>query len=103
VLLDFSADWCVPCHELDERTFTDPEVVRVTQGFVRMKVDLTRFDAPESRALRARFAIAGVPTIVFLAPDGREVVDARVVGFLKPEPFLEHVRRAGGAAVPASR
>jgi thiol:disulfide interchange protein DsbD len=103
VVLDFSAEWCVPCHELDEYTFTDPEVVRATADFVRMKVDLTRFDAPESQALRARYAIAGVPTIVFLAPDGREVAEARVVGFLKPAPFLEHVRRASAAVVPASR
>jgi thiol:disulfide interchange protein DsbD len=103
VLIDFSADWCVPCHELDERTFTHPDVVRATASFVRMKVDLTRFDSPESQALRSRFAIAGVPTIVFLAPDGIEVGDARVVGFLKPEPFLERVRMAGGVAVPASR
>jgi thiol:disulfide interchange protein DsbD len=103
VVLDFSAEWCVPCHELDEYTFTDPEVVRATADFVRMKVDLTRFDAPESQALRARFAIAGVPTIVFLAPDGREVAEARVVGFMKPAPFLERVQRAAGAVVPASR
>jgi thioredoxin:protein disulfide reductase len=103
VLIDFSADWCMPCHELDERTFTHPDVVRATEGFVRMKVDLTRFDSPESQALRSRFAIAGVPTIVFLASDGREVGDARVVGFLKPEPFLERVRMAGVVAVPASR
>lgn len=103
VVLDFSAEWCVPCHELDEHTFTDPEVVRATADFVRMKVDLTRFDAPESQALRARFAIAGVPTVVFLAPDGREVTEARVVGFLKPAPFLERVQRAASAVVPASR
>ncbi|MEO6463484.1 MAG: cytochrome c biogenesis protein CcdA, partial [Candidatus Eisenbacteria bacterium] len=103
VLLDFSADWCVPCHELDERTFTHPEVVRATEGFVRMKVDLTRLDSPESQALRSRFDVEGVPTIVFLAPDGREVVEARVVGFIGPEPFLERVRTAGAAAVPANR
>jgi thioredoxin:protein disulfide reductase len=103
VLLDFSADWCVPCHELDERTFTHPEVVRATEHFVRMKVDLTRLDSPESQALRSRFEVEGVPTIVFLAPDGREVVEARVVGFLAPEPFLERVRTAGAAAVSANR
>ena len=103
VLLDFSAEWCVPCHELDERTFTDPDVVRATGRFVRMKVDLTRFDSPESQALRTRFAIAGVPTIVFLAPDGREVAEARVVGFVQPDAFLERVRLAEGAAVSASR
>lgn len=103
VLLDFSAEWCVPCHELDAATFTDPEVVRATAGFTRLKVDLTRFDAPESQALRTRFAVAGVPTLVFLAPDGREVEAARSVGFVDAGRFLEHVERARGAATPAGR
>ena len=103
VLLEFSADWCVPCHELDENTFTHPEVVRATESFVRMKVDLTHLDAPGPSALRTRFAVEGVPTIIFLAPDGREVTEARVVGFLAPDKFLERVRQAGGAAVSASR
>ena len=103
VILDFSAEWCVPCHELDEFTFSDPAVVRATEGFVRMRVDLTRFDSPESQALRTRFAIAGVPTIVFLGADGREVADARVVGFMKPGPFLERVRLALAAPSAAAR
>jgi thiol:disulfide interchange protein DsbD len=100
VVLDFSAEWCVPCHELEEFTFTDPEVVRATEGFVRLKVDLTRFDSPESQELRERFAIAGVPTIVFLDPAGHEVASARVVGFMRAVPFLERVNRARAPARP---
>ncbi len=103
VILDFSAEWCVPCHELDEFTFSDPAVVRATEGFVRLRVDLTRFDSPESQALRTRFDIAGVPTIVFLGADGREVADARVVGFMKPGPFLERVRLALAGPSAAAR
>jgi len=102
VVIDFAAEWCVPCHELEEFTFSDPAVVRATGGFVRLKVDLTRFDSPEAQALRTRFAIAGVPTIVFLDPEGREVEAARVVGFMQAKPFLERVRLAsGGASIPA--
>lgn len=103
VLLDFSAQWCVPCHELDQITLSDARVIEQTGPFLRMKVDLTRFDSPESKELRTRFAIAGVPTIIFLAPGGREIQDARVVGFLKPEPFLEKVRIARAAASLAGR
>ncbi len=103
VMIDFAAEWCVPCHELEEITFTDPAVVRVASGFVRMKVDLTRFDSPESEALRERFAIAGVPTIVFLGADGNEVAAARVVGFMRPEPFLDRLRLVTGGAAPAAR
>jgi len=103
VLLEFSAEWCVPCHELEDVTFSDREVVRATASFVRMKVDLTRFDSPESQALRTRFAVAGVPTIIFLDGSGREVEAARVVGFMRPGPFLERIRLATGDATAAAR
>jgi thiol:disulfide interchange protein DsbD len=102
VVLDFSADWCVPCHELDQNTFTDRRVAEALAPFRRYKVDLTRSDAPETIVLRERYRITGVPTILFLGADGREVAEARVVGFLAPEPFLERVRVARGAAAVAS-
>lgn len=92
VMLDFYADWCIPCLELDRKTFTDPEVIKATEDLVRLKVDLTHFDSPESESLRKEFAIAGVPTIVFLDREGNEVKSSRVVGYLPPKEFLEKVR-----------
>jgi thiol:disulfide interchange protein DsbD len=92
VMMDFSADWCVPCHELELNTFTDPRVVSEAKRFDRYKVDLTKYDSPEAEELRRRYAIPGVPTVLFLAPDGREVEAARVVGFLPPESFLVRMR-----------
>jgi len=92
VVLDFGADWCVPCHELDNNTFTDRAVAEGLAPFVRMKVDFTRTDAPETIALRDRYAIEGVPTIVFLGPDGEEVRAARIFGFVPPKQFLERVK-----------
>ena len=60
--------------------------------FDRYKVDLTKYGSPEADSSRKRYAIAGVPTIVFLAADGQEIPHARVEGFLAVEPFLERLK-----------
>ena len=95
-MLDFSADWCVPCHELERSTFTDARVKEAARSFATYQVDLTRYDSPEADRWRRQYGITGVPTVIFLAPDGSEVRDARVEGFLPPERFLERMRRAAG-------
>lgn len=92
VLMDFYADWCIPCLELDHKTFTDPDVITATKDFVRLKVDLTHFDSPESEALRKKFNIAGVPTIVFLDRNGQEVASSRVIGYLSPRDFIDRAK-----------
>lgn len=97
VVMDFSADWCIPCKELELNTFTDPAVIQATRDWVRLKVDLTQFDSPESEALRREYRISGVPTILFLGPDGAEVPGTRIVGFVSPAEFLATVQRAIGA------
>ena len=91
VLMDFYADWCIPCLELDRVTFTDRRVIRATYDFARIKVDLTHYDSPEAEALRERFDVAGVPTLVFLGKNGKEVRKARVVGFMGPDQFLKRL------------
>lgn len=93
VILDFYADWCIPCLELDRKTFTDPHVIEATKDFVRMKVDLTHFDSPEAEELRRRFSIAGVPTIVFLDRTGEEVSALRIVGYVPPTEFVQRIRQ----------
>ncbi|HEY6195153.1 MAG TPA: cytochrome c biogenesis protein CcdA, partial [Candidatus Eisenbacteria bacterium] len=95
VMLDFSADWCLPCHELELNTFSNERVVAEARRFDRYHVDLTKFDAPESEASRKRYDIRGVPTVVFLDPAGREIADARVEGFMAAEAFLGQLRKGG--------
>ncbi|REL37797.1 DUF255 domain-containing protein [Rhodohalobacter sp. SW132] len=91
IMMDFYADWCIPCLELERSTFTDGEVIEATEEFRRFKVDMTQYESEESRELRDRFEVAGVPTIVFIGPDGEEITDARVVGFLRADRFMERV------------
>jgi len=97
VLLDFSAAWCLPCHELERNTFTDRRVIERSRDFAVFKVDLTRYDSPESQALRARYSVAGVPEILFFTRAAGEVRAARVVGYLGPGPFLERMEIAAAA------
>jgi thiol:disulfide interchange protein DsbD len=92
VMLDFSADWCIPCHELERVTFTDRRVIAAARSFEAFRVDLTHSDQPEVQQHVRDFKIRGVPTIVFLATDGREVAPARFSGFLPPERFLERMK-----------
>jgi thiol:disulfide interchange protein DsbD len=89
VVLDFYATWCLPCKELEERTFAQPEVAARLASFVRFKVDLTTSD-PATEALRRRFEVAGVPTIAFFV-GGREVSSARLTGFEDPAAFLRRL------------
>lgn len=96
VMIDFYADWCIPCMELERMTFTDTEVIDNTLDMVRLKVDLTHFDSPESEALRQQYNIAGVPTIVFIDSNGNEVTEARVVGFMRPNEFMRRIEMVKG-------
>lgn len=93
VVIDFYADWCIPCKELDALTFSDQSVVSESERFIRLKADLTRPGAEQTIALTEQFDILGVPTIVFIDSKGEEVDDARLVGFEKADPFLERMQQ----------
>jgi thiol:disulfide interchange protein DsbD len=93
VLIDFTAEWCLPCKELDHETFSPPEVIEATGDIVRLRADLTLTGSDEVTRLRKKYAIKGVPTVVFIAPNGEERKDLRVFGFVDAEDFLERVNR----------
>jgi thiol:disulfide interchange protein DsbD len=94
VFIDFYADWCVPCKEMDASTFIDPDVVSKSKSFVMLKVDLTSSESPAAEALRGKYKIKGVPSLVFLTPEGREIPDLRGTGFESKDVFLDKMNRA---------
>lgn len=92
VILDFYADWCIPCHELDQFTYSDPKVQSALNDFVKIKIDLTNPENPAFAKLIENYELLGVPTVIFLGPDGKEAVQARLNGFVTPEEFLEVIQ-----------
>ena len=87
VMLDFYADWCVSCKEMERFTFTDPRIRAQLSGWLLLQADVTA-NAPEDKALLARFKLFGPPGIVFFDPSGHEVPGVRVVGFQSADEFL---------------
>jgi thiol:disulfide interchange protein DsbD len=93
-VVDFSAAWCLPCRELDEKTFSDARVRRQLEKRALFKADMTRSASPEVVALSQKYSILGVPTIVFLDASGAERAELRLVGFEEPDAFLERLEKA---------
>jgi thiol:disulfide interchange protein DsbD len=93
VVIDFFADWCLPCKEFDEKTFTDPAVAAELNRFARIKADLTNDKDPVVQALTKQYGIVGVPTLIFVDANGQEVSSARLTGFEGPQPFLARLKQ----------
>jgi thioredoxin:protein disulfide reductase len=88
VMLDFYADWCVSCKEMEAFTFTDAKVRARLDGMLLLQVDVTA-NSEADRALLKRFSLFGPPGIVFFDPQGREIKGLRVIGYQNAERFLK--------------
>ena len=86
-IIDFYADWCIPCKELDALTFSDETVIRESKKFETYKADMTKSLSPEVSALREKYKIVGVPTVLILNSKGEEM--NRITGFVAPDEFLK--------------
>ena len=92
-MLDFYADWCVSCKEMEAWTFTDASVQAALSNTVWLQADVTANDA-EDKALLDRFGVFGPPTIIFFGTDGQQRRGYEVVGYMKAEVFADHVHKA---------
>ncbi len=91
VMLDFSAEWCSSCKEMEHITFSDADVKAKMHEFVLVQADVTA-NSKEEKALTKRFGLYGPPGILFFK-NGEEVKNARIIGYQPPEKFLAHLNR----------
>jgi thiol:disulfide interchange protein DsbD len=90
MIIDFYADWCIPCKELDALTFSKPNVIDESKRFTAYKADLTKSGTEEVDNLVTRFQIKGVPTVLIVDSQGKEV--ERITGFVNAEEFMKLIK-----------
>ncbi len=90
-IIDFYADWCIPCKELDASTFKDPKVIKASKNFLTYKANMTKSLSAGVEALRNKYKIVGVPTVLIINSKGQEV--ERITGFVDANKFLKILNR----------
>jgi thiol:disulfide interchange protein DsbD len=90
IIIDFYADWCIPCKELDAVTFADKDIIDALSDFKALKVDMTKSISDEKTKLRKQFNVKGMPTIIFINSNGKEVT--RITGFVEPEKMIKIIK-----------
>ncbi|MCZ6803227.1 MAG: protein-disulfide reductase DsbD [Proteobacteria bacterium] len=93
VMLDYYADWCVICNELETYTFTDPAVQKTLMQFTLLKIDVTKNNDVD-KALLKQFDLFGPPAILFFNKESVEIKSHRLVGFIKAKAFVDHITQA---------
>jgi len=92
VLLDFYADWCISCKEMEVNTFTNPEVSKELKQLVLLQADVTA-NSPENQALLKRFGLFGPPGILIFNQNSEEQKEQRVIGYMPPQRFIERLQK----------
>ena len=94
VFIDSTADWCIACHELDAKTYSQPAIIEASRKFVCLRADLTRNNDEKVKAFYKKYAAKGCPTLIFLKPGGEEINELRGVGFEDKDVFLAKMKKA---------
>jgi thiol:disulfide interchange protein DsbD len=102
VMLDFYADWCVSCKEMERFVFSEAQVKAQLDRMLLLQVDVTA-NMPEDKELLKRFSLFGPPGIIFFDRDGKELAGLRVVGYMPAERFVQVLDRALAPAALAVR
>jgi thiol:disulfide interchange protein DsbD len=93
VMLDFYADWCISCKEMETYTFADPRVKQALKGYVLLQADVTN-NSDDDKALLEKFSLIGPPAILFFGLDHQEKTAYRVIGYQDIETFIKSLQRA---------
>lgn len=94
VIIDFYADWCTPCRELDKKTFHDRDVVAESAKFTMIKVDLTKEADADVLQLLKKYDVRGVPTLIFFDSEGNEIKELQIMDYVPGNEFLPRMKRA---------
>ncbi len=89
VIIDFYAEWCISCHELDQFVFSNPKIIAQLSPFTVLRVDVTNMDDPKAQKIIDQYGVIGLPTVIFLDSHGREIQEARVAGTTAATQFLK--------------
>ena len=100
VVIDFYADWCIVCLELDRVSFGDSRVVEASRNLLMLRADMTDTNTPEAGLLAFRYGIRGFPTVVFIDRNGLERQDLRITQFVSAESVLARMRSLNGLPEP---
>jgi thioredoxin:protein disulfide reductase len=96
VIVDFGAEWCAACKELEHKTYTDPQVASLARGFVMLKIDATSGSDPEVKRLVEKYHVSGLPSVFFLKPDGSQISELTLTGFEEAPLFAARMKTALG-------
>ncbi len=92
IMLDFYADWCISCKELEETTFKDKDIIKALSGFTLLQVDTTK-NTQDDKDLLKKFNLFGPPGIIFWDKNAKQLDSAKLVGYKNEKEFLAHIKR----------